>query len=154
MFGLIPFDRRRNQLQTTNTNNDRTWDIDRIFENFFNDAIFPSYYNRSSFMRVDIKENDNTYLLEAELPGVSKEQINIETDHDLLTISVNQDETKEVNETQYLRRERRCCSMTRSFNIENIDADNIKAKMDNGVLMLELPKREPDKQVVRKIDIG
>jgi HSP20 family protein len=152
MFGLIPFDRRRNQVQTTN--NDRTWDIDRIFENFFNDAIFPSYYNRSSLMRVDIKDTENAYLLEAELPGISKDQINIETDNDVLTISVNQDETKEVNEDQYLRRERRCCSMTRSFNIDNIDTGKIKAKMENGVLMLELPKREPDKKAVRKIDIG
>lgn len=151
MFGLVPFDRRKNQVQT---NDDRTWDIDRIFENFFNDAVFPSFYNRSSFMRVDIKENENAYLLEAELPGVSKDQINIETDNDLLTISVNQDESKEVNESNYLRRERRCCSMRRSFNIENIDADNIKAKMENGILSLELPKHEPDKKAVRKIDIG
>ena len=133
---------------------DRVWDIDRIFENFFNDAVFPTYYNRSGFMRVDVKEEENAYLLEAELPGVNKDQLTIELDNDRLTISVNQDEHKEVNEEQYLRRERRCCSMTRSFNIENIDADKIKAKMENGILKLELPKREPDKKAVRKIDIS
>ena len=44
--------------------------------------------------------------------------------------------------------------MTRSFNIENIDAENIKAKMEKGILHLELPKREPDKKIVRKVDIG
>ncbi|MDD4745401.1 MAG: Hsp20 family protein, partial [Eubacteriales bacterium] len=64
------------------------------------------------------------------------------------------DEKEDVKEDKYLRRERRCCSMTRSFNIENIDAENIKAKMEKGILHLELPKREPDKKIVRKVDIG
>ena len=152
MFGLVPFDRRRNQLQ--NANAERAWDMDKLFENFFNDAIFPTFYNRSGFMRVDISENDKAYLLEAELPGIDREQVTIEVDDNILTISVNVDEKEDVKEDKYLRRERRCCSMTRSFNIENIDADNIKAKMEKGILHLELPKREPDKKVVRKVDIG
>ena len=52
MFGLVPFDRRRNQIQPAG--DERSWDIDRIFENFFNDAVLPGFYNRSGFMRVDI----------------------------------------------------------------------------------------------------
>ncbi len=151
MFGLIPFERRRSQMQTQGDN--RPWDIERVFENFFNDALFPSFYNHSSLMRVDIKQTEKEYLLEAELPGVSKEQVDLEIDNDLLTITVNQEESTEEGQDNYLRRERRCCSMRRSFNIENIDAENIKAKMENGILRLELPKREPEQKLVRKVDI-
>ena len=151
MFGLIPQDRRRSQMQAQGDN--RPWDIERIFENFFNDALFPTFYSHSSLMRVDIKQSENEYLLEAELPGVAKEQVDIEIDNDLLTITVNQEESEEESKDAYLRRERRCCSMRRSFNIENIDAEKIKAKMENGILRLELPKREPDQKVIRKVDI-
>ena len=94
MFGLVPFDRRRNQLQ--NASAERAWDMDKLFENFFNDAIFPTFYNRSGFMRVDISENDKAYLLEAELPGIDREHVNIEVDDNILTISVNVDEMEDV----------------------------------------------------------
>jgi HSP20 family protein len=151
MFGLVPFDRKKSQLQ--NASEDRDWDIDRIFENFFNDAIFPSFYNRSGLMRVDVSENEKAYVLEAELPGISKDQVNIEINDDRLTISVDQDENDEVKDENYIRRERRRCSMTRSFSIDNIDTEKISAKMDNGILKLELPKREPTKKAVKKIDI-
>ena len=72
----------------------------------------------------------------------------------MLTISVNQDEATEEKSEQYLRRERRCCSMTRSFNVENINVDKIAAKLENGILRLELPKREVNPKQTKKIDIA
>lgn len=151
MFGLVPFDRRRGQMQTARN---QEWNLDRIFEQFFNDAIFPTHYTRSAFMKVDIGESDGAYWLEAELPGVKKEDVTIDVDKGQLTISVEHEETKEADqEDRYLRRERHCCSMKRSFSLENIDEENITAKMENGILRLTLPKMEPKPEESKKIDI-
>jgi HSP20 family protein len=151
MFGLVPFDRRRNQMQPRESN---FLDMDRVFENFFNDSVFPTYFSRSGMMRVDIREEEGAYLLDAELPGVNKENVNIEVADGRLTISVNQEEQAEEKNENYLRHERRSYTLCRSFSIDNIDADKISAKMENGVLSLRLPKSEPEKQQSRKIDIG
>lgn len=150
MFGLVPFDRKKNQLQNRESG---LFDIDRVFENFFNDEVFPSFYNRSGLMKVDIHEDDNSYTLEADLPGVKKDQINLSIDDDLLTIEVNYEEQNDETNKNYVRRERRCGSMTRSFNISNVDTENIDAQMTDGVLTLKLPKKEPDRNQKRIIDI-
>ena len=150
MFGLVPFERKRNQMQNRE---DNVFDLDRVFENFFNDSIFPSYFNRSNLMRVDIREEGDAYGLDAELPGVSKENINIDIADGRLTISVNQDEKTEEKKENYVRRERRACSFCRSFDITDIDTDKISAKMENGVLSLTLPRREPEKPQGRKVAI-
>lgn len=150
MFGLVPFERKRNQMQGKEPN---LFDIDCVFENFFNDSVFPSFYNRSGLMKVDIREDDDRYMLDAELPGISKDQVQLSVDDDLLTIEVNYNEENEEKNKQYLRKERRCGSMTRSFNLANVDVEAIEAKMENGILTLSLPKKEPDKKARRAIDI-
>lgn len=130
------------------------FDIDRVFENFFNDTIFPAHYSNSGQMRVDIKENDKEYILEAEMPGVRKEDINIEIEDDRLTIRVKSDESTEEKQGNYLRKERRASSMARSFSIENLLAEKITAKHENGILTLTLPKKEETGGKRRKIDIA
>lgn len=151
MFGLVPFERKGRGIQRKNGD---YFDIDSVFENFFNDTMFPLFYRNSSQMRVDIRENDKEYILEAELPGVKKEDINLEVNGDRLTISVNRDEKTEEKKNHYLRKERRTDSMTRSFSIENVLSDKITAKHENGILTLILPKKEETKPKGRKIDIS
>jgi HSP20 family protein len=151
MFGLAPYDRRRNQMQPRDSN---FFDMDRVLENFFNDSVFPGYFSRSGMMKVDIREEAGAYLLDAELPGVNKENVNIEIEDGRLTISVNQDEQVEDKQENFIRHERRSSSLCRSFDLDNIDSEKISAKMENGVLSLRLPKLEPEKQKSRKIDIG
>jgi HSP20 family protein len=151
MFGLVPFDRRRDQMQSRENN----WtDLDRLWENFFNDSLMPGYFTRSGLMKVDIRDDKDAYILEAELPGVAREDINIEIDDGRLAISVNQDEKAEEKRESFIRRERRRTSMCRSFGLENIDADKISAKLENGVLTLRLPKLDETKAQSRKIDIA
>lgn len=150
MFGLVPFERRRNQLQTRDPG---LFDIDRVFENFFNDSVFPSMYNRSGMMKVDISEEDDRYILEADLPGISKDQVNVELEDDRLTISVNYEDEEEEKNKNYVRRERRACSMVRSFNAADVNGEAIEATMTDGVLRLVLPKKEPDQQKRKSIQI-
>lgn len=150
MFGMVPYERKGRGLQR---NGRDFFDLDSIFESFFNDAVMPAFYNHSGQMRVDIKETEKAYLLEAELPGVKKEDVHIDVEEDRLTISVQSKEVKEEETKTYVRRERRLHGISRSFAIANVEADQINAKMDNGILIVTLPKQEPKGSTSKKIDI-
>ena len=150
MFELVPFNRRRNQIQSRNRD---IFDFDRLINSFFNDSVFPSYFSQSGQMKVDIRVEGDSFVLETDLPGIKKENINIEIDEDRLTIAVNQEEQDEETRDNYLCRERRSCVMRRSFNIDRVDADNVSATFENGLLTLTLPKLEPAKPIGRKIEI-
>ena len=151
MFELVPFNRRRNQLQNRERN---IFDIDQVFENFFNDSVFPSYFSHSGLMKADIRDEGDKFIIETDLPGVSKENINIDVEGGRLTISVSQNEQNEDKRDNYICKERRMSSMKRSFNLDNIDSDKISAKLENGLLTLTLPKAEPEKPAGRKVDIA
>ena len=150
MFGLTPYrDRRNMDVQRTRD----FFDPEYWFDNFFND--FPSLYGFNDQMKVDIRENDNDYVVEAELPGVKKDEINVELRDDRLTIAVqkedhNEEEDKDKN---YIRRERRYSSMSRSFYVNDIRPEDVKAKFENGVLTLTLPKVEEQKRGDHRIQI-
>jgi len=151
MFGLTPYNDRRNR-GLIGRNRD-PFDIINVFENFFNDSFFPSFFNNSSYMRVDIKENDKEYVLEAELPGVEKDEINLEVRDDLLTISVNHREDTQEERENYIRRERRVSSMSRSFQLDNVRQEAITAKFENGILSVKLPKIQEGRARTRTINI-
>lgn len=151
MSGLIPW--KNSGVQKRNDSLLNFFDMDRVFDNFFNDSVFPSHFNNSGHMKVDISENEKEYILEAELPGVKKDEINLEVNDDRLTIAVSRDEKTEEKKDNYLRRERRTSSMIRSFSLENVASDKITAKHENGILTLVLPKKEQVVVKGRKIDI-
>ncbi|MEL7658163.1 MAG: Hsp20/alpha crystallin family protein, partial [Bacillota bacterium] len=131
MFDLVPFEGRNSGLPRKSRN---LFDIDSIFENFFNDTLFPAFYNQSGQMRVDIRENEKEFIVEAELPGVNKEDIHIDCTEDRLTITVQKTESTEEQKDNYIRKERKASSMARSFAIANIRHEEIAAKYENGLL--------------------
>ncbi|ABN54320.1 MAG TPA: Hsp20/alpha crystallin family protein [Hungateiclostridium thermocellum] len=139
MFGIVPFGRRGMGVSRRGRD---LFDIDSFFDDFFDDRFFPAFYGGNQ-IKVDIRENDKEYILEADIPGVDKENITVEVNGDVLTISAKWDEQTEIKKENYLRRERRASSMSRSFTLENVDSDRITAKHENGVLTLILPKKEP-----------
>lgn len=150
MFSLIPFGRRETGIQRLPFGFPN---FDALMENFFNDSVFPSLYSNSSMMKVDIRENADEYAIEAELPGIKKEDISLELDNGLLTIAVQRnDEINEENE-RYIRKERRYGSMVRTFAVEDIVEDQIGAKFENGVLTVTLPKARTVGKKTNKIDI-
>ena len=92
----------------------------------------------------DITDDGNNYLLEADLPGFSKEDIQIDLNENILTIHAKRHskaEEKDKN-NKVIRTERSYGSFSRQFDISGIDTQNIKAKYENGVLKLTLPKKE------------
>ncbi len=128
---------------------------------FTNDRFFRSFFDMSDMVgsagfRVDVRENENGYQLEAELPGVAKDKLSVIIDDDPRTISAElNEEKKEENRGGYLYSERRSGHVERSFNLEGIDAEHIGADYKDGVLMVTLPKLQPEpKKEARKVLIG
>lgn len=149
MFYLTPFNRRRDlSIQNQRLN------LENLVENFFNDAFFPSLYANEGQMKVDIKENEKEFIVEAELPGVNKDDIGVELTEDMLTLSVTRNEQINEETEKYVRRERRYGSMTRSFYVNNIDSEKINAKFENGILTINLPKKTPETKKGGRIQIN
>jgi len=146
MFGLVPFSGR-------NIVRKDPWNLDKFFADFFNEPMFPVFGNQSR-MKVDIREDGKNYILEAELPGVDKEDINLEIGENTLTISVNRNEEINEEHKNYIRKERHSSSMVRSFAVDNIIPDQAMAKFENGLLTVTLPKKEETVVKSRRIDIN
>jgi len=104
-------------------------------------------------MKTDVKETDKDYKLSVDLPGVKKDDLKAELKDGYLTISatVNQNNDEKDEEGRYIRRERFSGSFNRSFYVgENVSEEDIKAKFENGTLMLTVPKKESAPQVEEK----
>ncbi|MBE5771163.1 MAG: Hsp20/alpha crystallin family protein [Clostridia bacterium] len=124
----------------------------------FDDHFFRSFFNMNDMMgdigfRVDIHEENDHYLLEAELPGVSQDQINLTVDHDSLVISADMRSERKDEKAYYS--ERRIGHVSRAFNLDGIDKENIRADYKNGILSVILPKEKPCESCgQRRIPIG
>lgn len=127
--------------------NAKNYDLMDEFNNFFNSAL-------SKEMKTDIEEKEDSYLITCEVAGIKKENVSINVDEGNLTIEVNEtmdDENK--NKKNYIVKERSSKYYSRSFYLEDIDENSIKAKMENGVLTIEaLKTKKPETRKVIEIE--
>ena len=101
---------------------------------------------------VDLYEKDDHFMIKAELPGVDKNDINIDLKDRLLTLSGERTHDKEVNEENYYRRERSYGKFQRSFTLPaDVDSDKIEAEFKDGVLQIKVPK--PEEKKAKKVTI-
>ncbi len=149
MFELMPFEHRNSRKIASY---DPFRDLEDFERAFFNDFAKPAYQG----FRTDIKEEEGKYVIEAELPGFKKEEISVDLDGECLTISAEHKEENDEKDKKgnYLRRERRYGSVTRSFDVSNIDCDNIKVAYTDGILSVDLPKKEPAVPTSRRLTIN
>ena len=127
--------------------------LDSILSDTFSRQISGENTFTNGF-RVDIREKDGAYLMEAELPGVAEDQINLTIDDNMLTISADiRTEDKQEDGNRYYC-ERRTGHVERSFSLDGIDLDQISASYRNGILYVTLPKDKPVEKTVRKIAIA
>lgn len=134
----------------TNPTNPFT-ELNRFFERMQSDfeEMARSWSEESEFVsssvRVDLEDRDDEFVLTAELPGFEKEDIDVRvTDRTLRLEAEHAEETEEEEEGEYVRRERHRASAARSISLpEAVEADDISATFNNGVLTVQLPKSEP-----------
>lgn len=122
----------------------------------FSDPFFSEH--ESKVMKTDIKEKRDKYLIDVELPGYEKENIKIDLENGYLTVHAEIDSSNEEKEEgEFVRKERYIGSCSRSFYVgEDIENEDIKASFKNGMLKIEIPKKEPKKEIPQKkyIQIG
>ena len=124
-------------------------DVFDVFEDFFK----PMFYDEQlDSMRTDIKETDDDYKLSIEMPGFKKDEIRVSLENGYLTVSAEKAEKEEEDKdksAKYLRRECRV-SCQRSYYVgDDVEVDSVKAKYENGMLELSVPKAAP-KQIASK----
>ena len=115
--------------------------------NLFNDF-------KSNLIKTDIHETDNEYIVEAELPGISKDNIQVTYEDGVLTISGQQqtDTVDEDKKGKLIRSDRSLTSVRRQYLLENVKEDEIKASYSDGILKVTLPK-DSNKEIKKSIPI-
>lgn len=124
----------KHYLQTRNNN----YDLFDVFDDFFK----PVFYENSRELRTNIKETEKEYELDLELPGYNKDEIKVSLENGYLTVSASR-QKKEEDGKKYLRREI-SESTSRSYYVgTGVTQEQIKAKFNNGILSLIVPKEQP-----------
>ena len=137
---------------------------ENLFDDFFNDIpVFRGYNgdterklygkNANRVMLTDVRENDDGYEVDIDLPGFKKDEINLELENGYLTITASKglDEEQKDKKGRLVRQERYAGAMQRSFYVgEEVTHEDIKAKFEDGVLKLGIPKKEAPKVPEKK----
>ena len=111
-----------------------------------------SFFGNNSYPKVDVTDHQDKIQIEAEIPGLSKDEVSVDIEEGILSISGEKRDSSDSSEKKYIRRELKRSSFKRSFKLnESFRHDKIKADFKNGVLIIEVPKREPEKPKKIKI---
>ena len=113
----------------------RRFDLDSMFD----------FFTPSDGMKCDIYENKNNYVIEADMPGLNKKDVNVDYKDGYITISASKSAEDNEEEKDYIRQERFYGSMERKFYVGDIDESEISAEFKDGVLKVSLPKDTTDK---------
>lgn len=147
MASLIPFN-KKNSLRPS----DGFEDFYNMLDDFFTSPLSKNRNLMNDSFKMDIKDKEDKYVVEADLPGVNKEEVDISLNEGRLTISIEREEKQEQEEKEYIHRERRYSSMTRSVYLGDIQEEGISAKLEEGVLCIEIPKGKEEEKT-KKIPI-
>ena len=132
----------------------RTWETPLDTLNRELNRFFGEEHEKTQSFPVDIYEKDNAIMIEAELPGFKRDEIEVTTEQSTLTIKAehHEEKTEEPDKGKHHISERRYRTMTRSFDFPGtVDASKVDAHYERGILTLKLPKREEVQ--ARRIDV-
>ena len=128
---------------------------DNLFDDMFDFVDFDKEFNRmmrplygkhaQNMMKTDVRETDNSYELDIDLPGFKKDEIKVELDNGYLSISAAKglDKDEEKKDGKYIRRERYAGAMNRTFYVgDNLTQQDIQAKCEDGILKISVPKKD------------
>jgi HSP20 family protein len=130
-------------------------ELDRVFEEFSSLSPFSLRATDTFSPAINVNERSDRIEVTAELPGLTEEDIDIQLTRDVLTVKGEKKEEVEEEEGNYYRRERRYGSFVRNIPLpsETVDVDQVKATFSNGVLVVTLPKLEPEQEVSKRIKV-
>lgn len=140
MYGLTPFE--KSGFDIFNAFND-------FEKNFFGGSM------PVNTCKTDIRDEGEKYVMEAELPGFTKEDIKLDINGSYLVLTAEHKNEKDEKDDKgkYIRRERTYGSYTRSFDITGVDTENISAEYKDGILKIDLPKKASEEPPVKRLEI-
>ena len=126
---------------------------ENLFDEFFDDSFEKNFFggrnplygkNAKNLMKTDVKEHDGAYEVDIDLPGFTKDEVNVELHEGDLTVTAAKglDKDQEEKDGRYIRRERYAGSCSRTFYVGNLNPSDIKCKYESGVLQLTVPKMD------------
>ena len=133
--------------------------VDTLIDRFFNEAM-PAFgtefgvefFQNNSYPKVDVTDHPDKIMIEAEIPGLSRDDVSVDLEQNVLTITGGKRDTAVDNGVQYIRKELKRSSFKRSFKLgDNMNVKKIKADFENGLLNITVPKRE--KEIPKKVKI-
>ena len=142
MASMVPYDRYTRAL--------RNWPFDAL-DSFF-DAPFAPLSSTASSFKMNVEDAGDKYVISAELPGVKREEIDVELNEGRLSISVEKKETEEEKGKNYLYKETSDWSATRGVYLKDAAVSGLTAKLEGGVLTVNVPK-QVEKASVTKVSI-
>lgn len=131
------------------------YDLFRSMRDWENE-FFGGKSAQMSACKTDLRDTGDSYVLEAELPGFAKEEISLDVQGDVLTLTaVHKEKSEEEKQKDgtYLRQERSYCSYQQRMDVSNIDVERMQAGYENGILTLTMPKKQPTVPASRQITI-
>jgi len=138
MLGLTPL--TRTGIQKRNAGD--VFDLFNIFDDLLNDGQYTNKPSRIANFRVDLKDENDHYVVEAELPGFKKEEVSLDYEEGRLIISAKRNEETTEEKDNYLHRERKLCSMQRAIYLKDVKSEEIDATLEDGILKIVIPKIE------------
>lgn len=139
MAGLVPFNRNGSLLRQGGMRG-----FYNMLDDFFADTWLPERNLVFDTFKIDVKEDEKAYFIDAEMPGVKKEEINLALNDGRLSISVAREENIEDKNENYVHRERRYGSVERSVYLADANPEGIDAKLEDGLLKLVVQKQDKD----------
>ena len=127
---------------------------ENLFDDLFRDdfSMFPAWSGRDPLygkhakhmMKTDVRETEDTYEVDMDLPGFKKDEINADLKNGYLTVSASKglDKDEQDKNGKYIRQERYTGAMSRSFYVGDVAPEDVKAKFEDGILQISLPKAE------------
>ena len=127
---------------------------ENLFDDLFRDdfSMFPAWSGRDPLygkhakhmMKTDVRETEDTYEVDMDLPGFKKDEINVDLKNGYLTVSASKglDKDEKDKNGKYIRQERYTGAMSRSFYVGDVAPEDVKAKFEDGILQISLPKAE------------
>lgn len=146
MFGVTPYNPHNVRRK------DRTDAWSNLIDDFFRDDFFPMRDLKFDTFKVDIIDDHDKYLIEADMPGVDKKDIHLDYHDGLLDISIKVEDSKSEEKPNYIYRERKQSSAHRTLNLGELNYEKIEASLKDGILKITAPKAQQIEEK-RKIEI-
>lgn len=135
-----------------------------LFDRFFDDSLEKEFFgthnplygkHAKNLMKTDVRETDDTYEVDVDLPGFKKDEIQVDLKNGYLTISAAKglDKDEEDKKGKYIRQERYSGVCSRSFYVGDVEPEDVSAKYEDGILKLSLPK-QPKKELPKSSTIA